>query len=500
MRRHGRLDRSLRCRRAPDKAGGRPDIRCPPLTELWETCKEQGQPRVPSIGATRDPSEPSSSPRPKRQTRPARGCEAAASSKTLGPVGCGQKPITKRGGAHAPTVPSPASAHPLVMSRNKPPNKHLGKPARQLLFSEALRKNRAPPSTPQEHLTNQPSDMADTSQGATMDRILQEISAVGRRLEGMDRMMISLTEETKPMRLDIEGFQSRVTTLEQLVTTVETQAMLAADRDQELLYLRSKVIDLEDRSRRDNVGFLGFPEETEGADVQSFLKNILPQLTGLTFDPPLEFQRAHRLGPKHREGANHACPIIAYLLRHTQARQLLQTVHMQGPFRMNDLRIRMTADFSKETSERRKAFIALLPRMRQLEIKFGLFETARMWITKKYVSKDFYDPTDLSLYLDSISDHPIDMTSRILSHAQATQARTPPSMETTSERQDHDPSETSKRGRYLERLSKNYEDRDTAVEDRETEQRGYDILATPGAPTLPGRGAHRSGWGFPIWV
>ncbi|KAJ1122695.1 hypothetical protein NDU88_001180 [Pleurodeles waltl] len=103
----------------------------------------------------------------------------------------------------------------------------------------------------------------------------------------MDSRMFSLTEETKSMCLDIAGFQSRVTTLVQRVMTVETQATLAADRDQELLYLRRKVIDLEDRSRRDNVRFLGFLEEIEGADAQSFLKNILPQLTGLTFHPPL---------------------------------------------------------------------------------------------------------------------------------------------------------------------------------------------------------------------
>ncbi|KAJ1089046.1 hypothetical protein NDU88_002199 [Pleurodeles waltl] len=94
--------------------------------------------------------------------------------------------------------------------------------------------------------------MADTSQGATMDHILQEISAMGHRLKGMDSMMTCLTEDTKSVRLDIAGFQSKVTALEQRVTTAETQVMLNSDTDQELLYLHSKVIDLEDRSRRDN--------------------------------------------------------------------------------------------------------------------------------------------------------------------------------------------------------------------------------------------------------
>ncbi|KAJ1113850.1 hypothetical protein NDU88_002091 [Pleurodeles waltl] len=86
-----------------------------------------------------------------------------------------------------------------------------------------------------------------------MDRILQEISAVGSRLEGMDNTMASLTAETKSMRLDIAGFQSRVTGLEQRVTTVETHITSSQDRDQELIYLCSKLIDLKARSRRDNV-------------------------------------------------------------------------------------------------------------------------------------------------------------------------------------------------------------------------------------------------------
>ncbi|KAJ1123265.1 hypothetical protein NDU88_001738 [Pleurodeles waltl] len=63
--------------------------------------------------------------------------------------------------------------------------------------------------------------MADSAQESTMDRILQEISAVGHRLEGMDSAMVSLTAETKSIRLDIAGFQTRVLGLEQQVTTVE---------------------------------------------------------------------------------------------------------------------------------------------------------------------------------------------------------------------------------------------------------------------------------------
>ncbi|KAJ1111610.1 hypothetical protein NDU88_008927 [Pleurodeles waltl] len=196
------------------------------------------------------------------------------------------------------------------------------KPARQLLFSEALRQQKHPATTdspPPSHDT-----MSEDTQGASMDRILQEISAVGRKLEGMDTAMSALTAETRSMRLEIAGFQTQISGLDHRVAAVESQVILQTDRDQELLYLRSKLTDLEDRSRRNNIRFLGFPEGIEGTDILSYLRDTLPKLVDITFNPPLEFQRAHRLGLKRQNGKDRPRPIIACLLRHGQVRQLLQ--------------------------------------------------------------------------------------------------------------------------------------------------------------------------------
>ncbi|KAJ1162589.1 hypothetical protein NDU88_003057 [Pleurodeles waltl] len=119
------------------------------------------------------------------------------------------------------------------------------------------------------------------------------------------------------MRSDIAGFQSRVTGLEHRMETLEAHMTTVQDRDQDLLQLQSKITDLEDRSRKDNIRLFVFPENEEGSDVQAFLGSVL------TFDPPLEFQRAHRVGLKRPDGALKPCPIIACLLRHAQTRQLL---------------------------------------------------------------------------------------------------------------------------------------------------------------------------------
>ncbi|KAJ1097116.1 hypothetical protein NDU88_002243 [Pleurodeles waltl] len=101
--------------------------------------------------------------------------------------------------------------------------------------------------------------MSDKEQSTTMERILQEITAVSHRIEGMDASITSLTLETKSMRSDIAGFQSRVTGLEQGMGSLETQEGASQDRDQDLLYFRSKLTDMKDRSRRDNIRLLGIP-------------------------------------------------------------------------------------------------------------------------------------------------------------------------------------------------------------------------------------------------
>ncbi|KAJ1088526.1 hypothetical protein NDU88_001683 [Pleurodeles waltl] len=161
--------------------------------------------------------------------------------------------------------------------------------------------------------------------------------------------MVALTAETRYMRLDIGGFHSQISGLDQRVATVETQVASWTDRDQELLHLCSKLVDLEDRSHRKMFASLG---------SRKALK----------------------------------------------ARQMLQAARMQGPFRSGTLEIRLSADFSKETAERKKAFLSLRTRLCHLDMKFGLFKPARMWITKNGESRNFYDPEDLRTFLEGLQD------------------------------------------------------------------------------------------------
>ncbi|KAJ1192315.1 hypothetical protein NDU88_001626 [Pleurodeles waltl] len=257
-----------------------------------------------------------------------------------------------------------------------PGGKFSGKHPRKLLFSEAL----AQPKV----MATQGTSSGSASSPATSlplevtDRILQETAAVGRRLETMNARISDLTISSSSIQADIAGFRETVHNLDQRLTSMEEHVAVLPGQEAELRSLRTKVTDLEDRSHIDNIHLFGIPEHKRGSDIKSFLKSLLPELTGLEYSPTLEFQSAHRIGPLHRATPDKSRPIIACFLRHEQGCQTMLAGKSQGSYSLEGHEIRVAADFSRPTNEKRKAFLALRPQLRNLEIKYGLFEPARL--------------------------------------------------------------------------------------------------------------------------
>ncbi|KAJ1086871.1 hypothetical protein NDU88_000071 [Pleurodeles waltl] len=142
------------------------------------------------------------------------------------------------------------------------------------------------------------------------DRILWEIAAVGHRLETLDYRISELKVASSSIQADIAGFRETVHNLDQLLTIVEDHVAVLPGQEAESISLRAKVTDLENRSCRDNKCLFGIPEHKEGSEVKTFLKNLLPEITGLEYLPPLEFQRELRIGPLHKVTSDKPRPII----------------------------------------------------------------------------------------------------------------------------------------------------------------------------------------------
>ncbi|KAJ1164428.1 hypothetical protein NDU88_004867 [Pleurodeles waltl] len=184
-----------------------------------------------------------------------------------------------------------------------PSGKASGKHSRQLLFSEAIAQPKV--MAAQQTLSRSATVPAEPRTLDAIDRILQENTAVGRCLETIDLKITELSASSASIRSDIACFSEKVADLDQRLTTVEDHIRMLPEHDAELHTLLEKIADLEDRSHRDNVRFFGIPEKSEGTYIKTFLQSLLPELTGLTFSPPLEFQR---VGPPRSISSGAAPP------------------------------------------------------------------------------------------------------------------------------------------------------------------------------------------------
>ncbi|KAJ1189390.1 hypothetical protein NDU88_006135 [Pleurodeles waltl] len=76
--------------------------------------------------------------------------------------------------------------------------------------------------------------MANSCSDTAMERILQEISAVGRRLDTMDSKITDLSADSKSIRVDIGSFQTTVTDLDHRLHAVKDQMTNLPDHELEL--------------------------------------------------------------------------------------------------------------------------------------------------------------------------------------------------------------------------------------------------------------------------
>ncbi|KAJ1202414.1 hypothetical protein NDU88_006214 [Pleurodeles waltl] len=94
-------------------------------------------------------------------------------------------------------------------------------------------------------------------------------------------------------------------------------------------------------------------------------------------------------------------------------------------------------------------------------MKYGLFDPARMWVTKNGVSKDFYNPDELRLLLDSFQSQPMDSLNTDSEHdivGGSDRAETAHLGMEKVKTALHDTG-ASHRSRDMERLTRSYDDR-----------------------------------------
>lgn len=143
--------------------------------------------------------------------------------------------------------------------------------------------------------------------------------------------------------------------------------------------LREIVINLEARSRWQNIKIVGLPEKIENGRTTEFLTKFIPNLFGTTnFSKPLEVDRAHLLG-RQPSGEDTRLSVMIAQIHHFQTKEkILQLARQQFPLRYQGRPIHIFLDLPAEIMKQRQAFNDVRKHLQEAGMRSGFIYPARL--------------------------------------------------------------------------------------------------------------------------
>ncbi len=179
---------------------------------------------------------------------------------------------------------------------------------------------------------------------------------------------------------------------------------IATDLRNQLERLTEKMMDIEDRCRRNNVRLVGLPERAEGPDAAGFLRvNIskwIPSLRGRD----IEIDRTHRVYDGGR-GSDQPRTLIFRVLRWHDRSEILKCARQAYPVKcaQDNVTLLFFPDFSPATAIRRKTFGPVLKKMTALGLQPLLIYPAVIKLWHKGEQKSFDSPQKAEDFISSLS-------------------------------------------------------------------------------------------------
>lgn len=245
-----------------------------------------------------------------------------------------------------------------------------------------------------------------TSPDAQAEPSLANIFAAIQKVEGDIKVRFNaLDAKLHAVQTSLNDHTTRIDDLEESGNDYETRIAALEKLCDELVKtnkaMKTKLIDLEGRSRRCNIKITGLPEKVEDGKPTEFVAGFLPKLLGLqNFPGGLKVERAHRLG---QPVSTRPRTMIAKIHHFQEKEKILKLARQQSPLSSNGARINVYPDFSPEVNEQRRAFDGAREKLRRAGIKHGILFPARLILTHGNEQKIFQKPADAEAFINSIA-------------------------------------------------------------------------------------------------
>lgn len=227
---------------------------------------------------------------------------------------------------------------------------------------------------------------------SSLNGLRQEL---GEEINNLRQEHIQTTTEQTDMAHSLSDAHDRIQQLEQQQES----------NTKELKRLKEKCFDLESRSRRQNLRFIGIPEGAEGGSPTKFMAELIPELLGAeNFPSPVEIDRAHRsLAQKPKKGQRPR-PFIVRLHYYAQREKIVGLAKGKGTLIYRGTPIHIYPDLPVEVSKLRATFNGIKAKLREAKIEYSLLYPAVLAVKLDGVRHTFNSPQAAEeFYLTKIS-------------------------------------------------------------------------------------------------
>lgn len=247
------------------------------------------------------------------------------------------------------------------------------------------------PSSARKKRVLKPADSLDTT------------ASVSNMDESLARLERVVKTEMAAMRSELSSHMTTMCSkIDALASEQKEHKSTLSSHGRRLDTVEQQLVELQDRSRRNNLRLLGLPEGAEKDDMVGYLKKSLPRWLPALLDRDLEIERAHRIYGGASNNAQRPRVVIFKLLRYNDRDLILQAARKHGPIRLEDnATLSFFPDYSPATAKRRGSFAAVRKELRDKGIQSFLQYPATLKVTWNGETKLLQTSEEARLFLQS---------------------------------------------------------------------------------------------------
>lgn len=222
------------------------------------------------------------------------------------------------------------------------------------------------------------------------------------RFDAIESRLTTLQKEHREAEHRMDTLDETVTAVDARITALEATCM---DLQVANKSLKTKLNDLEGRSRRLNIRIVGVREGEEGGHPTEYVSRLIPELLGEdNFDKPVKVDRAHRsLRPKPAAGERPRI-IIAKLHNDRDLATILRLSRQKAPLQHQGSRVSIFPDYTAEVTAQRQAFNKVRKMLTETGAKCTLRFPAKLHVEHNSEVKIFESPEDAERFAKSLAN------------------------------------------------------------------------------------------------